>query len=88
MKFFKSEQVVDMDIRAWVLDSFEILVEHILYWYLKDPTDAQAKDFGLVNALAEPVVPYPSPPASLAETIRVLLDSGMVDLTSDAEEEY
>lgn len=45
------------------------------------------EDFGLVDALAELVVPYPSPSASPAESSRVSPDNGVIDLTSDSKKE-
>ncbi|KAB1220199.1 hypothetical protein CJ030_MR3G017023 [Morella rubra] len=94
MKLFESEQIIDMDpyvsvlkIRAWVLDNFEISVEHTPHWYLKDPLLLRPKDFSLVNVPLEPIVPYPSPPALPTKSSQVLLDVGVIDLTFDTEEE-
>lgn len=90
MRLFKSEQVIDLDpyivilhIPTWVSDSFEISVEYTPYWYLKDPPLPRPEDFDLVDVLAELVVPYPSPLASLVETNRVSPDDSIVDPTSD-----
>lgn len=95
MKLFESEQTIDMDpyiivlhIRASVFDSFEISVEHTPYWYLKDPSMPKPNDFGLVDASAEPVVPYPSPLTPPVETRWTSPDNSIVYLTSDTKEEY
>lgn len=94
MKLFESKQVIDMDpyiivfhIRALVLNSFKILVKHMPYWYLKDPPMPRPKEFGLVDAPTESVVPYPSPPTLSAKSSRVSMENGVIDHTSDIEED-
>ncbi|KAB1216104.1 hypothetical protein CJ030_MR4G009593 [Morella rubra] len=75
MKLFEREQVIDLDpyvvilkIRAWVSNTYAIVVEHEPYLYLKDPPLPRVKYFRLVDVPPEPIIPYPSPPAPQAES--------------------
>lgn len=93
MKLIEREQIIDLDqyvvvlkIRAWISDTFEILVEHTPYKYLKDPPLPRPRDFSLVNNPLEPIVPYPSPSAPSAESSRVSSDTKVIDFSSDTKE--
>ncbi|KAB1213032.1 hypothetical protein CJ030_MR5G013086 [Morella rubra] len=93
MKLFEVKQILDMDsyvvvlkIRVWVLDNFEISVEHKPYLYLKDLPLLNLVNFGLVDVPPEPIIPYPFLPALPTECNRSTSDVGVIGLILDTKD--
>lgn len=94
MRLFEGQQVLDLDpyilvlqFQLWVLDVYEISVEHTRHWYFKDPPLPGPANSDLVGALAEPIVPYLTPPITPMDSSQAMPRDDWVDLTSDDEEE-
>lgn len=60
-------------------------MEHTHHWELKYPPLPKSVDFGLVDALVEPVVSYLKPPAPIVDPSQVTPGDCVVDLTNDDE---
>ncbi|KAB1226223.1 hypothetical protein CJ030_MR1G023596 [Morella rubra] len=60
---------------------------HEPHWHLKDVLVLGPNDLGWVDALPEPIVPYPSLLASSVEGSQGTSDDGVIDLTLDTEDE-
>lgn len=76
-----------MHFRVWVSDTFEISVKHTRHWYLKDPPLPGLVDFGLLDALIELVIPYPTLSTTLVNSSQTTPGDGVVDLTSGDDDE-
>lgn len=94
MRLFEGQQVLDLDpyflvllFRLWVSNVYEISVEHTCHWYLKDPPLPGPANFDLVDILAEPIVPYLTPPVTPVDSSQAMPRDGLVDLTNDDKEE-
>ncbi|KAB1202623.1 hypothetical protein CJ030_MR8G005829 [Morella rubra] len=97
MKLFENELTLDLDlyvlvlkVRTWVTNAYEVLVEHEPHWFLKEPPLPplpHVEDFGLIEVPLEFLrLDYTSPALS-AESSCVSPEAGIIDLTSDTDEE-
>ncbi|KAB1212600.1 hypothetical protein CJ030_MR5G022567 [Morella rubra] len=85
MKLFENELTLDLDSYA-----YEVLVEHEPHWFLKEPPLSPlpcVEDFGLIDVPPEFLRLDYTPPAPPAESSRVSPEAGIIDLTSDTDEE-
>lgn len=84
MYYYKIEEIFDegqyvaaLKIQVWILEDFQVSMEHEPHWYLKDFPVPSPNDLGWVDAPLEPSVPFPSPSALLVEGTPSTLGNGI-----------